>query len=388
MPDSERAPAPTTNPEFALLADDAAYAGYFSLLTRTFGLVLEGYQVGGSGDTFEAQTVKSYLQRLIDTVESLRRKYSYTPSTRRMLWVDLEASGFPNGQEMSLLGVDLLHRESRLAELPGEATLKQLLLDAIFDKLDEDRELLWQLSERSYLEQLHEDRLFLPFVSDLEHRGPERREGGAGGARTYVTGWGCYDFRTNRPYVHILTFEQDADQKPLEEMGPNHLHLLEVIETEGARVPDVGIVAMAIDDGIETIHPKVLKRIGFGPLYTPTLLRRHPTPGERERRLLALFDEHGSDDDVILTITDEIVFSKRQQVTKPLFSPSGRVREIFHIPESDPESYRRRASVVHKHVLLPHALAQHLDQDLSELVPEFENARLLTYDAGGTIHGF
>ena len=64
------------------------------------------------------------------------------------------------------------------------------------------------------------------------------------------------------------------------------------------------------------------------------------------------------------------------------------MREIFHIPESDPESYRRRASVVHKHVLLPHALAQHLDDDLSEQVPDFENARLLTYDAGGTIHGF
>lgn len=384
----ERAATPTTNPEFAVLADDAAYASYFSLLTRTFELVLEGYRVGGSGDTFEAQTVKRYLQRLIDTVEALRRKYSYTPSTRRMLWVDLEDSGFPNGQEMSLLGVDLLHRDRRLAELPGEATLKQLLLDAMFEKLDDDKELLWQLAERSYLEQLHEDRLFLPFVSDLEHSGPVRSEAGTGGARTYVTAWGCYDFRTNRPYIHILTFEQDADQKPLEERGPNHLHLLEVIETEGARVPDVGILAMAIDDGIETIHPKVLKRIGFGPLYTPTLLRRHPTPDERERLLLELFERHGSDEDVIMAITDEIVFSKRQQVTKPLFSPSGRVREIFHIPESDPESYRRRASVVHKHVLLPHALAQHLDNDLSEQVPDFANARLLTYDAGGTIHGF
>jgi hypothetical protein len=171
-------------------------------------------------------------------------------------------------------------------------------------------------------------------------------------------------------------------------MGPNHLHLLEVIEMEGARVPDVGIVAMAIDDGLETVHPKVLKRIGFGPLYTPLLLRRHPAPGDRERALLELFERHGNEDDVILSITDEIVFSKRQQVTKPLFSPSSRVREIFHIPESDPESYRRRASVVHKHVLLPHALAQHIGDDLSEQVPEFRNARLLTYDARGAIHGF
>ena len=381
--------AVTAGPEFSLLAGSDDYTRYFNLLTHTFERVLQGYQLGGSGETFEAQMVKVYLKRLIATVETLRMKYRYTPSHHRMLWVDSDDSGFPNAQEISLLSVGLVHRERRLEELPPEALLKQLMLDQMFANLEEPSELLWQLAERSYLERLDEAALFLPFVSGLEHEGAllQGKHNGAD-ARTYTTSWGCYDFKTNHPYIHVLTFDQDASEQPLEELGPSHLRLLKVIGTEGSRVPDVGIVAMAIDDGLETIHPKILKRIGFGPLYTPLTLELLGEPEDRHRRLLELFTRHGDEDDVIMAITDEIVFSKRQQVTKPLFSPSGRVREIYHIPETDPESYRRRASVVHKHVLLPHGVAQHLSDDDIAAIPELHGARLLSYDAGGTIHGF
>lgn len=80
--------AVTAGPEFSLLAGSDDYTRYFNLLTHTFERVLQGYQLGGSGETFEAQMVKVYLKRLIATVETLRMKYRYTPSHHRMLWVD------------------------------------------------------------------------------------------------------------------------------------------------------------------------------------------------------------------------------------------------------------------------------------------------------------
>ena len=145
---------------------------------------------------------------------------------------------------------------------------------------------------------------------------------------------------------------------------------------------------MAIDDALESIHPKILKRIGLGPLYTPLLLKQEGAELDDKHQAMAdLFEQFGEEDDFIFTMTDEIIFSKSQRVTTSIFSPNGRVREIFHIPESDPESYARRASVVHKHVLMPHHLAQHLDETIIGRVPELQGARVLTYDASGAVHG-
>ena len=372
------------NPDFTLLeADD--YTRYFELLRRVFDLLAQSYRVDDSENSYEAAVVGASLGRLLYTVETLRLKYTHSPAYARLLWVDLTDSGFPNAQEVSALGVDLLHREERLRDLPAESMLKSLTLDYLFKYQQEPVDFLWQLAERGYLEMLDESKLFMPFMLEPDNiikQEPTRKD-----MRTYLASWACYDFKTNRPYVHVMTFEQNNEADPLEHRKVNHAQLLEVIRAEGGRVPDVGILAMAIDDALEPIHPKILKRIGIGPLYTPLLLEQEGAVlDEGQGAILELLEAYGDEDDFVLFITDEIVFSRRQSVTNSLFAPGGRVRELFHIPESDPESYARRASVIHRSVLLPHALAQHLDE-VTKRVPELDGARVLSYDANGTVHG-
>ena len=372
------------NPDFTLLeADD--YTRYFELLRRVFDLLAQSYRVDDSENSYEAGVVGASLGRLLYTVETLRLKYTHSPAHARLLWVDLTDSGFPNAQEISALGVDLLHREERLRDLPAESMLKSLTLDYLFKYQQEPVDFLWQLAERAYLEMLDESKLFMPFMLEPDNiikQEPTRKD-----MRTYLASWACYDFKTNRPYVHVMTFEQNNEADPLEHRKVNHAQLLEVIRAEGGRVPDVGILAMAIDDALEPIHPKIVKRIGFGPLYTPLLLEQEGAVlDEGQAAMLELLKTYGDEDDFVLFITDEIVFSRRQSVTNSLFAPGGRVRELFHIPESDPESYARRASVIHRSVLLPHALAQHLDE-LTARVPELDDARVLSYDANGNVHG-
>jgi hypothetical protein len=153
-----------------------------------------------------------------------------------------------------------------------------------------------------------------------------------------------------------MTFDQDAGEEPLEQKGAAYAKLLEVLRAEGSRAPDVGILALAIDDALDPIHPKILKRLCIGPLYAPMLLERHPPdPDDPAAAVLGpLIQRHGRrPDDFVLELRDEIVFSKAQQVTRSLLAPRGKVREIFAITETDPECYARRASVIHHHVLLP-----------------------------------
>jgi hypothetical protein len=388
MSDSQQQPSWSTSPDFAFLPGTDDYTRYFNILTKAWTLLLRLYEKRGSGDTFEARAVKESLKRLLFTVKVLRMKYSYSPADRRMLWVDLSESGFPNAQDMSTLSVDLIKREARLRDLPPASRLKQLALDHMLQFHNEPADLLWQLAERSYLEMLDDGQLFLPFnmsPGDLAIRpSKNKRE-----YRSYSCSWSCYDFRTNRPYVHMLTFDQDKDERPLERGGPNQLELLEVMQAEGSRVPDVGILAMAIDHAIGTIHPKILKRVGLGPLYTTMLLqhelklqeaRKEEGDAVKPRVLLELLGAYAKDDDVILCFTDEIVFSKEQRIT-----PTSHVREIFYLPDDDPEAYARRASIVHKYVLMPHAVSQHLTEDIMLQVPELQNAQILTYGTNGEI---
>ena len=165
--------------------------------------------------------------------------------------------------------------------------------------------------------------------------------------------WGSYDFKTNRPYIHLMTFDQDTEAEPLTNKGANHLQLLEVLQAEGSRVPDIGVLALAIDDALETIHPKIVKRICFGPLFSELLLEQEVDYDEKHLALKGLLADYAKPDDFVMFITHEVVFSKRQRVTQNIFAPNGKVREIFHLPDDDPETYARRASVVQKYALVP-----------------------------------
>jgi hypothetical protein len=391
MSESQQQPSWVRNtPDFALLEGSDDYTRYFNILTKSWSLLLQLYEQRGSSDTYEARAIESALERLLYTVKVLRMKYSHSPADRRLLWVDLSDSGFPNAQDVGNLSVDLIKRQERLRDLMPVSMLKQIALDHMMKEQTDPTDVLWQISERSYLEMLGDTKLFLPFnmsATDIAVRPLKDKRG----PRSYSCSWSCYDFRSNRPYVHLLTFDQDKDERPLEKGGPNQLQLLEVIQAEGARVPDVGILAMAIDNALETIHPKILKRIGFGPLYTSSLLEKevsHPKdetlldpPSEKPKVLLELLGNHADPDDFILCFKDEIVFSKQQRITS-----TSHVREVFYLPSDDPESYAKRASVIHKYVLMPHSVSQHLTPEIIGQVHELQNARVVTYDSQGAIY--
>jgi len=363
------------NPNFGTLSEDK-YAKYFNLLSNIFHLLLACYP-DETVESYEAGLMPVYLGKLLFTVEMLRLKYTYGFSQTRSLWIDLTDSGFPNAQEINNIMQDLLGRKERLRLLPAKSILKQTLLDYMLKHYEESPELLRQLSEREYLSMLSEEKLFLSFTPGEIIRKQETKE-----QRSYVFSWACFDFQSNRPYIHLMTFDQDVSKQPLEERGITYQEFLDVVRAEGSRTPDVAILAFAIDDAVESIHPKIIKRLCIGPLYAGFLMEdQWKVEDEKQkvfREILCRYKR--SENDFVLFMSDEIIFSKAQQVTRGILSPLGKVREVFAITETDPECFSRRASLINHNVLLPHWLLQNEGSSLSQTVSEFEKCRKITYD--------
>ena len=372
--------------DFSVLQGSDEYTLYFNQLACAFERLLGCYrQQVDQGGNYEASVVASHLSSFLRTVEALRLKYTYSPDHLRSLWVDLSESGYPNGVEISALSVDREDSQRQLNDLPAASVLKHSFLDHLFQHLADSPRLLETLSRRAFLEFLSRSDLFLPFTP-----GEIKLLGEDDGFRSYAFSWGCYDHTTNRPYVHLMTFEQDSSLPPLDPTATATETFLDTIRNIGSRAPDLAVLALSIDDALDTIHPKILKRICIGPMYSYLLLRDRSSNDQdpREPILRDLLTSHSRDgNEFMLFFDNEIIFSKRQEVSRSLFSPRERVREIFAIEDSDPECVERRASLVHRYVLLPHHLIQHIPESVGRSIPGYEGARKMTFDDGGQVHG-
>lgn len=367
------------DPNFGTLDSDDSYAQYFNLLSNAFSWLLACYS-SGAPESYEAGIVPGFLRKLLYTIEVLRVKYTYGSMHNRSLWVDLTDSGFPNSQEIMNITQDLLTRKERLRVLPVKSIRKSILLDTmLLPPHEAPRELLWQLSEREYLEMLDEEKLFLLFTpGEIVCRGEDNK------CRNYIYSWACYDFHSNRPYIHLMTFDQDKYKEPLEAKGTAYYEFLQVVKGEGSRAPDVAILAIGIDEALESIHPKIVKRLSLGPLYGKLLFDNKEVAEEEPRqnamrKILTAYAR--GKNDFLLFSSDDIVFSKAQQVVRGILNPRGKVREIFAITETDPECFAKHASVINHYLLLPHWILQNINpEEIQETVPEFNRCQKITYN--------
>lgn len=372
----------------ATLPSMDAYVSYFQSLAMLLRYLSRCYKETAE-KSLESRSIEQFFDRLLATIEALRIKYAFSASAERPLWVDPTSSGFPNFMEFQHVTQDLLTKQERMTTLPPKAMLKSEMLGHMLTRHEEPKASLWKLAERTYLEMLDEARMFLPFTPGELVLMKTREK-----FRAYAFTWGCFDFATNRPYIHTMTFDQDVDREPLELNGAAWHEFLEVVRGEGARAPDIGILAVAIDQALDYVHPKVLKRLCVGPLFTRQLAElSDPSqlPDTEQRYITELLLQHGrANADAVLCATEETIISKSQQVTRSMLSPRGKLREVFAITETDPECYRRKASIVQHRVIMPHALLQLLASRESTIeLAMLDVCNKVTYDTQGgiVIHG-
>ncbi|WP_163337496.1 hypothetical protein [Desulfopila sp. IMCC35008] len=321
-----------------------------------------------------------YLRKLVYTFNLLRRKYLFHETDR--LRIDKSDSGFVNFYEIALLETDLRARKDCLGLMRESTSLKEKMVTALLQGRS-PRELFARMAENEYRKGLDRDQLFLFFNEGRLIK----KDDGTTEKRKYLYFWGCYDKKTNRPYIYLLDFEQDREAPSLHESEEAYYEFMKVIRSEGSRAPAAGLVAMAIDQRLEHVHPKMLKRICIGPLYSQSF---SVDLEDEISRVLEVGDEGKR---FVFHVTEQFVFSIGQTViqdrdTLGEILKGERVRERFYIPKpTDVEEYsefneleEQKASLIRKSVVMPYKLHQHL-KDL------YKDFKVISFTRNGSING-
>jgi len=363
------------------LKDSSEQAGYFKSLFHVFKLLYGVYQAQHFENTYECEVVVEFLRRLAQSMEALRFKYAYPVEGERQIWLDLSESGFPNQIEIEELKADKDNLFQKSLNVPSASILMRTLLDNMMTKYEAPRNMLNLLAKRTYLDMLKDSELFYTY-QDLNFK-CEKKD------RLICTyPFACYDFATNRPFFHLLTFEAD---------NPNDNSVLlenskfkNFMASEGSRAAPLAVLAATIDEAFQNIHPKIIKRIGIGSLYTRYMLNlRAPNKVDSvEMTIREIFSKTPENEgDFILFMTEEIVFSKIQEINKSTFLSKGQIREIYALNPLDVDAYDKKASAVHYSILLPHHILQELSLEDKENLGNFNKSKIFVYNEGDIVYG-
>lgn len=303
---------------------------------------------GWKTDAHHVDIFESHLRRIMHTVNLLRLKYGYHPD--KTLEYDSTHSMFMHAGELDGLIADFRQRPEQLERLQTtEQQISEMLAYIFAHKKDVTEEHLRNLCERVYWESLIPNQTFLPLtMGDLI----QLRD--TGDHRVYYFSWALFNRVDNRPYFNIMLLEQDMKEQPLHESEEARRLFFDAVATFGSQEVPLHYMGVNIDTELKTIHPIYLYRVGIGPFYTEAFTQNNAGV------LTSAFEHVPEQDRFMLCLSEEYLESKDRQDSF-LSILRGRVREVYRIAEHDHEAKTRKATAVHKSLLLPHSLAGHLD---------------------------
>lgn len=325
---------------------------YTRYLEAVLGQLLRALQARSADDPHEIRLLEAYIRRLLHTVECLQLKVLGRPD--RPLRYDPTDSGFPNHIELRELEADLERREAVLRELPDGDVLREAILESVFRHHAVPEDLLRQMGQRSYhlrlSQHLQLGGLFLPFTPGeltlLDDTGGRLE-------REYLYHWGAWDVLTNRPHVYLLLFEQPAARPPLERDGASREALFAAARKHTVNTAPLSVLARDLDEALEDLRPKVLKRIDIGPL--------HGRYAEGDSVYTTLLRKHFGDGDLLLEYTTETVFSVGQETVRKGLLGAGRIRQVFFVDKADPVNLEQGLSRTERYLLATHGVVQYLN---------------------------
>ncbi|WOO41694.1 hypothetical protein [Rubellicoccus peritrichatus] len=359
--------------DYVELPHKDAYATYFNQLVRVF-TVLEAWVEEELGTLSpEVTALHMNLQRIHQSTELLRLKYLYEPT--HSLRLDLNESGFPHFNELQRMVGDFINAEEYLRELPPELLAIEQTLDELFDTNEQPQRGLQLLGRRHYLERL----LKADFMGPFRFGGVRTLETGKK-HRSCVAAWSCYSSRDNLPYLHLMHFDQDIWKPELEQDSVDYNRLKTFVEQQSGHIPPLAVLATAIDEEFEWIHPKIIRRVSLGPIILPVF-------SFDDGPLATLLRTAGKPSDFIVQLESEVIVSSKQVVQEKggLFREE-RVREIFSIDENSLECFDRKLSDIHRFLFMPHRIWQAVEEKPHFLPSKFKRSQRLAFDELNQVH--
>jgi hypothetical protein len=361
--------------DYIHLESEDEYSAYFQHLNRVFAFLSAWYQKLVEGGNAEAKIVNGFLEKLLWTVRALRFKHLY--SNEHQLALDLNDSGFPHWCGISELEADLALQSQRLERLPSKRIVQEMMLEKMLRKGQDPIEFLPQMAEIQFTDELDGSKLVFPFTPGnlvkVENGSEEK------GIINCLFSWLCYDKFSNRPYIYVMAFDFCGTEEELQfdfEQGD----FLPAIRRLGDRVVPLAVLATDIDETLPRIFPKILKRIGLGPIICPRFSVKDGHP-----ELVDWLCQFGEPGDFALLLESGVIFSQGQfEESRGWFSSTKKVRQIFAISE-DELTGESQASQTQRVVLLPHHVLQQIST-LPEFAEKFGTYSKVTYNQQGGLY--
>jgi hypothetical protein len=297
------------------------YFAKFGTITGHLGRVAAEVEAEGKLSRTEARVLGRYLTAVAGTFRALSNKYLMTGrgEAAPRLTIDRHESGFPVAQELMTMAVDAQQAEKHLAGMPSEAELKDRMVRQIVGDLTIPTALQFALSQRYYYEALLAGGIFwarndpdAQWIQDLGER------------RHFLVHWAVWDTQVNLPVVYLMDVE-DSGKKPLPNDAYRWPEVQQALMAQSVGGLKLVTIATGFDKDFEGLHPKRLRRIILGPMYSASFTLQS---GPISKVLEGAKAPEGEDWALVWTVED-LISDREEEVKDGWFSTA--VRQVYKL---------------------------------------------------------
>ena len=363
--------------DHAELLDTAIVRQYFAMFDGIMGYlpkVAAEFEAEGRFDRTEARILGGYVGQVAATFRALSYKYLMTGQALGTLaghpTFDRHESGFPVAQELMVMANDAQQAEKHLAGMASEAELKDRMVRSIVGDLAVPVKLQFSLSQRLYYEALKAGGLF------WARNDPEAQWiSEDAGRRRFLVHWAVYDTQINLPVVYLMDVE-DTGADPLPKSNRRWPEVQAHLMAQSLGGLKLLTIATGFDKDFSDLHPKRLRRIHLGPMYSHSFTLQSGPISD----VLATARAPAEEDWALVWTMEDLRSDRVEEVKDGWFSTVE--RQIFALDPFAGRGADTGATSTERMVVLP----ERPYQALAELDPPgFRDVRKFVVGAGGRV---
>ena len=331
------------------LTDSFAARRYFAKFDRITGhlaRVAGAMEAEKSLSKTDVAAIGHYVSALDNSFQALSMKYLMTGRETGVVHTpmsfDAHESGFPVYRELLQMANDAQQAPRNLAAMQSEDELKSEMVRAIVGELSVPARLQFTLSQRLYYEELQTAQIF------WAQNDPDALwQNNDGDRRNYLVHWAAYDSQVNLPTIYLMDC-QDTGRTALPKDQRRWPEAKQHLMAQSVAGLKLLTIAQGFDRDFDDLHPKRLRRIHIGPMYSSAFTRQSGPIRE-------VLEEAGSQpgEDWALAWTVEELQSERVEHEKKGWFGGTVEREIFALDPYSGRGVDTGATRVERAVIMP-----------------------------------
>lgn len=344
----------TSATDIRALTDPAEVRAYFATFTeimRHVSQIAVKERQTAIRNGWENDILLNYLKHLDTSFNALSMKHGFAAMSRQQhphqLEIDVVDSGFPSAAEIRRLGLDA---DEAIAAKVEEIDLRPDMVDFILTRREAPHELRFQQAMNNYRRMLRQQDLFRlrmePVIESTSDIQP--------GLRRCLVHWAVYDTKLNTPFVYIMVVDDSTRGPALADDADRLAAFRRSCLNYSMSSLKLLTIATEIDKEFKDLHPKSLKRIVVGPMYSSRFTEMN---GAIAQTLAPFHGDHQTD--WILNWTVETLSSKGSRKVKDgMFSD--RVLEDYDVDARNHKSFETGTTEALTRAVMPYAVYQAL----------------------------